>query len=99
MLQDHYTTAFEIERKVVNGRKTTFTSVGTNFKGHIQPARFDYQLQNAGAYDKNYVLFTDVNVLIGDTLTIGDTKYTVHGVEKHDFRIGGRHIEAFIHTN
>lgn len=99
MLQDHYNTTFTVRRKQVTGRKTGYATAGTDVRGHIQPARSDYQLKTRGEYDKNYVLLTEFNLVIGDEVDIDGVKYSVHGVEVHNFRIGRRHTEAFIHTN
>lgn len=99
MLQNHYNVTFDVKRKLVQGRKTIYAVAGSNLRGHKQPARAEYQLKSAGQYDKNYVLFCDFNVLIGDQIVIDRVTYVVHGVEHHDFRRGRRHTEVFMHTS
>jgi hypothetical protein len=96
MLQDHYTTTMTISRPTVTGNKTTFAAVG-DILCHIQPLSPTYQNGQWGRLQKEYRLFTDSEVLIGDKLTdSASKKYEVFGVEHFDFRIGRRHYEALV---
>lgn len=96
MLSNHYTTEFTVKRNIQTGRITTYAVVGTG-RGHIQPATSEYQLKQAGQYHLSFVLFTNYLVEIGDIVVIGDDEYKVHGKQAHNFRIGTRHNEIFIH--
>lgn len=96
MLTDHYTIIFTVSRKTVSGNKTTFSNVGT-INGHIQPLSPTFQGGQWGRLGKEYRIFTDSEVLIGDKLTDGDSKkYEVFGAEHFDFRIGARHYEVLV---
>jgi len=98
MLADHYTTAFTVKRNVQTGRITTFAEVGTG-RGHLQPATSEYQLKQAGAYHKSFVLMTNYAIEIGDIVVVGTDEYKVHGLQAHNFRIGTRHREVHMHIN
>lgn len=98
MLQGHFNTQATVKRTVLTGRKTTFVSDAIT-RGHIQPATSEYQLHAAGAYAKNFIFLTDYDLVIGDHLVIDNKEYTVHGIQSHNFRIGKRHTEAYIHVN
>lgn len=99
MIQDHYNVSYDKYEKTLNGRKTTFALTSSNNRAHKQPAQFEYQLNTPGDFAKNFVLFTTADLEIGDSLVIDRVQYTVHGVQKHNFRIGNRHNEAYIHSN
>ena len=96
MLSDHFTTTVTISRKVVTGNKTTFAAVG-DISCHIQPLAPTYQNGQWGRLQKEYRLFSDGELRIGDKLLASDgAKYEVFGVVAHRFRIGARHYEAML---
>lgn len=97
MLQDHYTNRITISRMVVTGNKKAPAVVVSNVPCHIQPMSPTYQNNQWGRLQKEYRLFCDSELLIGDKLedNTGE-KYEVFGVQAFDFRIGQRHYEALI---
>lgn len=97
MLADHYTKRITISRMVVTGNKKAPEVVSTNIPCHIQPLSPTYQNNQWGRMGKEYRLFTQAEVLIGDKLedNTGE-KYEVFGVQSFDFRIGQRHYQALI---
>jgi hypothetical protein len=96
MLSDHFTSTVTISRKVVTGNKTTFAEVG-DISCHIQPISPSYQNGQWGRLQKEYRLFSDSEVQIGDKLEASDgVKYEVFGAVSHRFRTGQRHYEAML---
>lgn len=96
MLEDHFTTSVTISRKVVTGNKTTFSSVGS-IVCHIQSLTPTFQNGEWNRLQKEYRLFSNGEVKIGDKLEDGDgVKYEVFGVVSHGFRTGKRHYEALL---
>jgi hypothetical protein len=94
MLSDHYTSTVTISRKTVTGNKTTFAEAGS-IACHIQPLSPTYQNGEWGRLQKEYRMFSDGEVRIGDKLVDNaGLHYEVFGVVAHKFRIGSRHYEA-----
>lgn len=96
MLESHYTSTLTLSRKSVAGNKTTFAQIG-NIQGHLQPLSPTYQNGQWGRLQKEYRLFTNAEVRIGDKLEDGDgAKYDIAGVVHYSFRTGSRHYEAIV---
>lgn len=96
MLSDHYKDVVTISRKVVTGNKTTFAEVG-DIACHIQPMSPTYSNGQWGRIQKEYLMFSNSEVLIGDKLEDSSgAKYEVFGAVKHRFRIGTRHYQSYI---
>ncbi len=94
MLVDHYTSSVAISRKVVTGNKTTFTVVGT-IACHIQPMSPVFTNGQWGRLQKEYLMFSNEEVRIGDKLVDNTGKaYEVFGATVHNFRVGQRHYES-----
>lgn len=96
MLQDHYTSNFTLSRSTVTGNKTTFEEVAT-ITGHLQPMSPTYQNGQWGRLQKEYRLFTNSEVRIGDRLEDSlEAKFEIFGAVQHSFRTGARHYEALV---
>ncbi len=97
MLADHFRNRVTISRRVITGKKTTFEAVATNIPCHIQPMSPTYQNGQWGRLQKEYRLFTETPLEIGDKLEDESlNKYEVFGLQSFNFRTGQRHYEALI---
>lgn len=90
----HFTSTITIKRKTTTGNKTTFAEFSTGVPCHIQPVTATYENGQWGRLSKEYLLFSQTEILVGDKLTDQDGRdYEVFGSQKLTFR-GRTHYEC-----
>lgn len=93
-MEKHFTSTVTIARSTVTGNKTTYATAATGVPCHIQPATGELALGQYGRFGKDYLIFSRVELRIGDRLTDGSGKeYEVDSVQRMDFR-GQVHFES-----
>lgn len=93
-MRKHFTSTVSIARSTVTGNKTTFATVQSDVPCHIQPMGAVYENGQWGRLQKEYLLFSETEIKIGDKLTDQDSnEYEVFGQQKFTLR-GRTHYEC-----